>query len=325
MTALSEQIARFLRYLGEERRASPRTLETYARDLMALSRWLEAPVDEGVPAKKGRRRPKAHPPEKHDAGQLDVRDLRAFLAETAAGQEPATVVRKLAALRAFYRYLRKRGGLAVNPASALSAPKLRRKLPTFLPVEQACEAVETPTQVGSEETHLRDRAMLEVLYGSGVRVSELTGLDLESLDLSAGTARVLGKGDKERIVPLGTATRDALAAYLGVRSRLRHPKTLAQDERALFLSGRGERLGVRQVQLLVKRYGALATGRNTLHPHALRHSCATHLLDAGADLRSIQELLGHASLSTTQRYTHVSTDQLQAVYARAHPLSRRRV
>lgn len=319
---LIAQIERFLRYLTEERRASPRTVSTYERDLRALDAWLaqrEAEAEQRP--RSGRTRAGS---KKREAAALDVRDLRAFLAATAAGQEPATVVRKLAALRAFYRFMMKRGGLEASPASDLSAPKLRRKLPRFLPVEQACEAVETPTRVGTEETNLRDRALLEVLYGSGVRVSELVGLDLASIDLEQGTALVLGKGNKERIVPLGSAARTAIQEYLAVRGRLRHPKTMAQDPTALFLSGRGERLGVRQVQLSVKRYGALATGQNTLHPHALRHSCATHLLDAGADLRSIQELLGHVSLSTTQRYTHVSTDQLQAVYAKAHPLATKR-
>jgi integrase/recombinase XerC len=217
----------------------------------------------------------------------------------------------------------RRAGLVQNPAAALSAPKLRRKLPTFLSVEKAGETVEMPTDGGTDATRHRDRALLEVLYGSGVRVSELVGLDLASLDLAGGTARVLGKGNKQRIVPLGAATREALHEYLAMRPQLRHSACGTQDSAALFLSVRGERLGVRQVQLLTKRYGALATGSNALHPHALRHSCATHLLDAGADLRSIQELLGHVSLSTTQRYTHVSMDQLQAVYTKAHPLAKR--
>jgi integrase/recombinase XerC len=306
-SVLSAQVERFLRYLSDERRASPKTVSTYGRDLRALEAWLADPKNKRA--------------DKLDAAKLEARDLRSFLAANAVDREPATLIRKIAALRAFYRFMMRRAGLDRSPASELSAPKLRRKLPLFLSVEKAGETMEQPTDVGTLATHVRDAALLEVLYGSGVRVSELVGLDLTSIDLAGGTARVLGKGNKERIVPLGQKTREALALYLEQRGELRHSRHGTQDARALFLSVRGERLGVRQVQVLVKRYGALATGSSTLHPHALRHSCATHLLDAGADLRSIQELLGHVSLSTTQRYTHVSTDQLQAIYTKAHPLS----
>lgn len=306
---LTHQVDRYLRYLSDERRASPLTVSTYGRDLRALDGWLQN--------QKGR------VAERVAAEHVELRDLRSFLAAHGRGDEAATMIRKIAALRAFYRFMMRRAGLTSNPAAELSAPKLRRKLPNFLTVEKAGETVEMPTDSGTDATRHRDRALLEVLYGSGVRVSELVGLDLASLDLAGGTARVLGKGNKQRIVPLGAATREALRDYLAMRPQLRHSARGTQDTEALFLSVRGERLGVRQVQLLTKRYGALATGSNALHPHALRHSCATHLLDAGADLRSIQELLGHVSLSTTQRYTHVSTDQLQAVYTKAHPLGNR--
>ncbi len=171
---------------------------------------------------------------------------------------------------------------------------------------------------------LRDRALLEVLYGAGLRVSELCGLDLGSIDLTRGSVRVIGKGDKERIVPLGAAAVSAITTYLQERARLADPTTGDLDPRALFLSKRGKRLGVRRVQTLVHRYGALGAGRADLHPHALRHTCATHLLDGGADLRAIQKMMGHASLATTQRYTHVSIDHLVKVYDAAHPLARRR-
>jgi integrase/recombinase XerC len=305
-SALAQQVERFERYLSSERRVSPRTVETYLRDLHALERYL---ADTAGPS---------------DAAQLDVRHLRGFLALRPDAREPATIQRKVAALRALYRFLLRRAGLTRNPASELKTPKLRRKLPRFLSVEQANEVVEMPPNVGTEATRARDQAMLELLYGSGLRVSELCGLDLDAVDLSAASARVLGKGGKERIVPVGQKARAALHAYLAVRSDLRSSKASLKPEQALFLSTRGKRLGVRQVQNLVKQYGVLATGTSELHPHALRHSCATHLLDAGADLRSIQELLGHASLSTTQRYTHVSMDQLQAVYAKAHPMAKGR-
>ena len=169
----------------------------------------------------------------------------------------------------------------------------------------------------------RDCAILELLYGCGLRVSELVQLDVESLMLGEDQLRVLGKGSKERIVPLGLHAKRALAEYLEARSEYRHPKTGMQDTHALFLGRRGQRLSSRWIQVLVRRYGALGAGRPDLHPHALRHSCATHMLEGGADLRAIQEMLGHSSLSTTQRYTHVSVDQLTRVYDRAHPLARR--
>jgi integrase/recombinase XerC len=175
----------------------------------------------------------------------------------------------------------------------------------------------------TQAERVRDAALLEVLYGSGLRVSELVGLDLDHVALERDELRVLGKGKKERLVPLGTKAREAILAYLGSRPELRNERTGAQDPRALFLGRRGTRLGVRRVQTLVQRYGALGAGRSDLHPHALRHSCATHLLEGGADLRAIQELLGHSSLATTQRYTHVSLDQLMRVYDRAHPLAHR--
>jgi integrase/recombinase XerC len=163
--------------------------------------------------------------------------------------------------------------------------------------------------------------MLELLYGSGLRVSELVGLDLASIETGAAMARVIGKGNKERRVPIGGHAERALQRYLPERSALAHPKTGAVDPTALLLNQRGQRLGVRAVQLLVRRYGTLGAGRPDLHPHALRHSCATHMLAGGADLRVIQEMLGHSSLSTTQRYTHLSLDQLLATYDRSHPLA----
>ena len=305
LAPLDAQIERFARYLQTERRVAARTAETYLRDLGALSAHVSA---EGASL---------------DAASLDVRTLRSFLAARPDAREPATIARKIAALRAFYRFLVRRAGLTNNPASQLKAPKLRRKLPHFLSVEASNELMDTPEASGSGAARARDRAMLELLYGSGLRVSELVGLDLSALDLKSQNARVLGKGSKERLVPVGQKARAALSDYLAVRHTLVPKKRSAQPEAALFLSTRGTRIGVRQVQNLVKRYGMLATGTAELHPHALRHSCATHLLDAGADLRSIQELLGHASLSTTQRYTHVSTDQMQAAYTKAHPLGRR--
>ena len=258
------------------------------------------------------------------ADTLDILTLRRFLASFVGKNIGATTARKIAALRAFLRDLQRRGEVRDNPAALLKLPKVRKPLPKFLTVQAATEVVESDPQRASTALAIRDRAMLELLYGSGVRVSELVGLDLQQLDLNARLARVHGKGDKERVVPFGAPCEAALGAYLAIRSELRTKRTVAQDPQAVFLSRLGRRITTRQVQHVVRRLGALGTGRPDLHPHTLRHSCATHLLDAGADLRSIQELLGHASLSTTQRYTHVTVDRLLEVYDKAHPLARER-
>jgi integrase/recombinase XerC len=232
------------------------------------------------------------------------------------------VARKIAAVRAFLRYLQRRGEVDHNAALELSLPKVRRPLPTFLNVDAAAEVVTAPDETSAEG--LRDRAVLETLYGAGIRVSELSGLNVGDVELSPelGSVRVFGKGAKERVAPLGSAAVAAIRRYLERRSELCDPRTGAIDPAALFVSKRGKRLGVRQVQRLVQRFGALGAGRGDLHPHALRHTCATHLLDGGADLRAIQKMLGHESLSTTQRYTHVSIDHLVKVYDAAHPLAR---
>ncbi|MGK4001453.1 tyrosine recombinase XerC [Sorangium sp. So ce1036] len=255
---------------------------------------------------------------------LDVLLLRRWLGSLARTHAPASIARKVGAARALLRYLERRGEVDKNAAAQLALPKVRRPLPTFLDVDAAAEVMETP---GAETAEgLRDRALLETLYGAGLRVSELCGLDLAHVDRQPGRAsvRVVGKGDKERVVPLGAHALAAIERYLERRDELADPTTGARDPRALFLSRRGARLGVRRVQELVHRYGALGAGRADLHPHALRHTCATHLLDGGADLRAIQKLLGHASLATTQRYTHVSIDHLLKVYDAAHPMARKR-
>jgi len=305
--ALARAIERFLEYLSVERRAAKSTVETYGRDLHALHKYA---LHSGTPL---------------EASALNTIVLRQFLATVVTNRGPATIARKLAALRAFFRFLVERRELAESPAAALRLPRVPRSLPGFLPVSQATELVETPDREREDPLARRDRAMLELLYGAGVRVSEMAGLDIGDVDLRSRTARVMGKGSKERVVPFGEPCVQALTRYLEVRSTLFSPRTRVQHPTALFLGRFGTRLTVRQVQALVQRYGALATGRPDVHPHALRHSYATHLLDAGADLRGIQELLGHASLSTTQRYTHVSVDRLLEVYARAHPLARKAV
>jgi integrase/recombinase XerC len=301
---LDEAVEGFLRYLEVERRSSPNTLDAYRRDLTGLAEFVRE--------KRGGASP--------NVATVDLYALRGWLGTLARTHAPSSVARHVAAARTWMRWMQKRGIVKANPADELASPKVRRPLPTFLSVDAAAQVVEAPE--GGEPTELRDRAVLELLYGSGLRVSELAKLDLGDVDLAGGSARVLGKGSKERIVPLGGKSIATLRAYLEARAAFRHPKTGAQDVRALFLSPRGARLGVRAIQTLVQKYGALGAGRADLHPHALRHTCATHLLDGGADLRAIQELLGHSSLSTTQRYTHVSMDHLMRVYDAAHPLAK---
>ncbi len=305
------ELERFTLHLARERRCSAHTVDAYRRDLEQLLAFLREQFEHEVSLQR--------------IGKLE---LRAWLGQLSQRLSPPSIARKLAAVRAWFSYMEQRGVVRQNPALLLQSPKLRRKLPTFISAEHAEQVVEAPVVEPSAEERsperLRDATILELLYGSGLRVSELAGLNLGDIQLTVGELRVIGKGSKERLVPLGTKARAALLGYLEVRSELRHPKTGFQDPSALLLGCRGRRLGVRRIQALVQRYGALGLGRPDLHPHALRHSCATHMLEGGADLRAIQEFLGHSSLSTTQRYTHVSMDQLLRVYDRSHPLARRR-
>jgi integrase/recombinase XerC len=299
-------LSRFGEYLTSERRASPHTVSAYRRDLESLARFIRARQPSGA-----------------RLSSLDKFALRAWLGELAKNVAPPTISRKISSVRALCDYLLRAGDLRTNPSSTLASPKLRRKLPRFLAPDAAGEVMTAPLAqtTGSDVAHLRDALVLELLYGSGLRVSELATLDLGQISIETAEVRVLGKGRKERIVPLGSKALSALEAYLPRRTELRHPRTGHSENEALLLGERGKRLSVRWLQQLVKRYGVLGAGRSDLHPHALRHSCATHMLEGGADLRAIQEMLGHSSLSTTQRYTHVSLDQLLAVYDRAHPMA----
>jgi integrase/recombinase XerC len=300
-----EGMRAFGRYLEAERRVSHNTLLAYGRDLASLRAFA---LERGSAALG-------------DVRAVDVYLLRGWLGVLARTRAASSLARKVAAVRSWMRFLRRRGHIHVSPAEQLATPKVRRSLPTIVSVDSAREVVESPA-VGTCRG-ARDRAVLEVLYGSGLRVSELCALDVEAVDMDAGAARVRGKGNRERIVPLGTKCVAALRQWLVVRSQMVHPRTGAQDPGALFLAVRGQRLGRRAVLSIVRRCGASGAGRGDLHPHALRHTCATHMLDGGADLRAIQELLGHAKLSTTQRYTHVSMEHLMRVYDAAHPLARK--
>lgn len=307
-TALTAVVERFAEHLAFERRCSNHTVLAYRRDLAGLTGFLRDKLE--------------REPHLGDVTRLTLRGWLGSLGGLAA----TSIARKLSSVRALYVFLGRAGEVRENPAALIQSPKLSRGLPLVLRPEAAAEVIETAGEgdAGDDAEQLRDRVMLELLYGSGLRVSELAALDLDAVSTRACEVRVLGKGRKERVVPISGKALDALERYLPRRAELRHPRTAELDLKALLVTRRGKRLGVRRIQALVQRYGALGAGRPDLHPHALRHSCATHLLEGGADLRVIQELLGHSSLSTTQRYTHVSLDQLLTVYDKAHPLARAR-
>lgn len=306
---LARHIEDFLSHLANERRASPHTVSAYGRDLRQLATYLGAKLGPTATVSS--------------ANKLHI---RGYLASVSRGAETVTIARKLSSIRAFFRYLERRGRIGENPVTFIVSPKVRQRFPQFLGAEAAGRVTEAPqaTKANKIVEATRDRAMLELLYGAGLRVSELVGLNLSSVLMASRELRVLGKGRKERIVPFGNRAADALTAYMALREDLMHASVVpsAPHGAALFLSRRGKRLSVRWVEKLVQRYGALGAGRPDLHPHALRHSCATHMLEGGADLRIIQEMLGHSSLSTTQRYTHLSLDQLTRIYDSAHPLAR---
>jgi integrase/recombinase XerC len=293
-------IDRFLEALRYQRNASLATIRAYGADLHHFAEFLKS---SRLPCRPDR---------------VDTLAIRAWLASLhREGQERSSMSRKVSSLRSFFRYLVREGQLAESPAQGISSPRFRRKLPRHLNVEEAALLVEAPDVATALGT--RDRAMLELLYATGLRVAELTSLDLEDVDLRELVLRVLGKGSIERMVPFGKQARDALRTYLGRRDELRGRG--GGDPDALFLNYRGGRLSPRSVRRLLDGYIQQTAIKHKISPHGLRHSFATHLLDAGADLRSIQELLGHASLSTTQRYTHVSTERLREVYKKAHPRS----
>jgi len=295
-----ECLSEFLVYLRAERHFSTHTLRAYALDVGQFLEFWEA-SQPGEPLQ-----------------QVTYRHLRAFLAYALRGRSKATVARKLAALRTFFKFLQRRQVVEANPARLAPSPRMDKPLPRFLTVDEVFHLL---AQVSREKKFpgCRDWAILEVFYSGGLRLSELAGLNLADLDLKQGTLRVLGKGKKERLAFIGQPAQKALQAYLPLRERLLHGKNL--QETALFLNYRGGRLSTRGVSRVVARWAQVAGVAGHLTPHGLRHSFATHLLEGQADLRAVQELLGHASISSTQRYLHLNLDYIMEEYDRTHPRS----
>jgi integrase/recombinase XerC len=303
---MEKLLEQFLEHLRFERNLSEHTLRNYTSDLQQFLEHL-------APANQSKKR------ELPSVRQIDHITVREWLA-TLHGEHKSksSIARKLAALRTFFQFLVREGILETNPAKLINTPRLEKKLPQHLTVEEAIRFIETP----DVETNLgkRDRAMLELMYATGVRVSELTKLNLGDVDLANKLIRVTGKRRKERIVPFGEPALEALKDYLSTRNTfLAHARISVRDEKALFLNYQGTRITTRSVGRMIEKYIGICAGMHNISPHALRHSFATHLLDSGADLRDIQELLGHARLSTTQIYTHVSMEKLIEVYDKAHP------
>lgn len=288
-------IEQFCSYLESERNVSAHTLAAYQSDLSQFAAFLSSQKGVSTPE------------------QVDHLTLRHYLAQLHKGHAKSSIGRKLSAIRALYRYLLREGRLAKNPAELVGTPKKEKRLPFHLNIDQVTALVDAPP--AGAASALRDRAVLETLYSCGIRVSELTAMNVGELDLDRGVARVLGKGGKERIVPVGSFARQALAAYLEQRGN-------PAPDAPLILNARGGRLTRRSIGRLVDAHMLLIATMRKVSPHTLRHTFATHLLEGGADLRAIQELLGHASLSTTQKYTHVSIDRLMEVYDKAHPKAR---
>lgn len=294
-------IAAFTEYILKQRGYSVHTVSAYRKDLEQFTEYLgEMGAETRIP------RPE----------QVTRDHIRSFLGDLARhGLNKSSIARKLASLRAFFGYLDRMGLIQNNPATIVAGPKLDKRLPKYLhesEINRSLRMIDPESVAG-----VRDRAILELFYGTGMRLSELVGLDVGDVDFSGGTVRVLGKGGKERIMPIGRTVTQTLRGYLDIRGRF---SPSAQD-RALFLNFQGKRISARGVQYRVRKTLAEGSEKRRLSPHMLRHSFATHLLDHGADLQAVKELLGHASLSTTQTYTHLTRDRIKHVYRQAHPRS----
>jgi len=301
---MDDLIERYIHYLKYERNASPHTIRNYHSDLVQFRDFLaEGNKDAAV-----------------DVNAISALRIRAFLAHLFQKQEKkSSIARKLAAIRAFFKFLTRERLIAANPSEAISTPRLDKKLPRIMTEEEMNTFLDRVAKAaeGGEPSILRDRAIMEVLYASGLRVSELAGLDLRSVNFGDAFVLVRGKGDKERIVPFGSKAKGALEAYLPAREKLLRETHTGSP--ALFLNVHGQRLTTRSVDRILKQYVRTYGPNVKVSPHSLRHAFASHLLAEGADLRAIQEMLGHKSLATTQKYTQVSIRQLMDVYDRTHP------
>jgi integrase/recombinase XerC len=290
---MQRHIDKFINYLKVEKNSSAHTIINYTVDLKAFEKFLG---DKDIIA-------------------IDHLFLRKFLAEMRAkNYAKRTIARKLASLRSFFRFLYREGHIKTNPITAISTPKLDKKLPVVLDEGAIAKLLQCASR--DDVSGLRDRAILETIYSGGIRVSELVGLNLRNVDLIGEVVKVFGKGSKERMVPIGGPAVSALRKYIDKRDEL---KIKDGHKDAVFLGKNGTRLRDRSVRRILDRYVKMCSVAEHISPHSLRHSFATHMLDRGADLRSVQELLGHANLSTTQIYTHVTTERLKAVYDKAHP------
>lgn len=297
---LSDGVADFLHYLASERRHSSHTCQGYQRDLTRLMHWA---VDQT--------------PAIDQWSRLTVADVRRYAATlNREGLSGRSIARALSAIRRFYDYLIRENRAKNNPALDVRAPKSGRRLPVAADADQLGHLLDATPE---DPLEVRDLAMFELFYSSGLRLSELTGLDLDLLDLRSNEVRVLGKGNRERVLPVGRKAGKALRQWLALR-----PAMAGSGERAVFVSQRGERLGARSVQQRLARWGRHRGADQHLHPHLLRHSFASHLLESSGDLRAVQELLGHADIATTQVYTHLDFQHLARVYDDAHPRARRR-
>jgi integrase/recombinase XerC len=302
---MTSQLDAFVEYLRLNRNTSVHTSAAYHSDLRQLieftARYLDRPVKRLKP------------------GDLDLAVVRAYMSELyRLGQSRASAARKLSALRTFVRFLRREGWIDTDPAALAQAPRREHKVPSHLSMDEMTTLLDAPDV--SMPLGRRDRAILELFYASGLRLSELVGLDVENVNLPSRIVRVSGKGGKERLVPFNTSALKALRVWYADRPALRSDRMKGDP---VFLNARGGRLTGRSVQRLVARYVASCSTRFGISPHALRHSFASHLLQRGADLRAIQEMLGHVQLSTTQRYTHINAAQLLEVYRKSHPRAQR--
>ena len=298
----ADEVAGFLRYLKSEKQLSPHTQAAYRQDLLKLQQFCQQARVDTLP-------------------QLDQQHIRQLVAHWhRQGTSGRSLQRLLSGLRTFFQQLQKNGVLANDPSAGVRAPKSPKPLPKTLDVDQVGQLLEIK---GNEWLALRDRAMLELFYSSGLRLSELTGLNLMDIDLRQGSLRVTGKGNKTRDLPMGRFACEAINAWLQVRSQ-QLPQGVSADPRALFISQRGQRIHQRTVQQRLQHHSTRQDLHNPVHPHMLRHSFASHLLESSGDLRAVQELLGHANISTTQVYTHLDFQHLAKVYDQAHPRAQRK-